>query len=208
MPQTQRPSCPSPRAPAPRAHGFTLVEMLVVLTIGAILAAIAIPTFNATIAGARTFDAITSLQAALDLARSEAIRRGTTVTLCRVADPAADPPVCTMAAGAFGANDWMAGWVVFVDNSVGGTVGTIDAAELVVFRQPPLAAAAATRAVMVSGIGAVSYNNLGQRPAAARNVGNFNADYRSAPHSTAGLSPRCLTVAAMGQVAIRRGACA
>ncbi len=85
-----------------RSRGFTLVELLVVMTIGAILVAAAVPSFSwfiASLADRRT--PLTPMVAAFELARSEAIRRGTVVSVCRSLDPyAAEPAIaCSNAAG-------------------------------------------------------------------------------------------------------------
>ncbi len=64
-----------------RAAGFTLIELLVVLVITAILSSMATPAFKSLVAGQRARAASTELYAALVLARSEAIKRDTEVTL-------------------------------------------------------------------------------------------------------------------------------
>jgi len=61
--------------------GFTLIEVMVVLAITVILSMIAAPSFKSLIAGQRARAASTDLYAALTLARSEAIKRNTQVTL-------------------------------------------------------------------------------------------------------------------------------
>nr|WP_091663753.1 GspH/FimT family pseudopilin [Massilia sp. PDC64] len=75
-----------------RARGFTLIELMTVVAITAILSAMAAPSFKSLVAGQRARTASTDLYAALVLARSEAIKRDTQVTL----EPAADT--------------WQAGW--------------------------------------------------------------------------------------------------
>jgi type IV fimbrial biogenesis protein FimT len=75
-----------------RGRGFTLIELLTVVAITAILSAMAAPAFKSLVAGQRARAAGTDLYAALLLARSEAIKRDTQVTL----EPAADT--------------WQAGW--------------------------------------------------------------------------------------------------
>lgn len=71
-----------------KARGFTLLELLVTITIAAILVAIAVPSFRTTIQKHRLRSATDNLQAAIDYARSEAVLRGTYVSVCASADGA------------------------------------------------------------------------------------------------------------------------
>jgi prepilin-type N-terminal cleavage/methylation domain-containing protein len=68
-------------------RGFTLVELLVVMTISAILIAAAVPSFVWFMATSRTSDSTNTLLAGLQLARSEAIRRNMVVVVCRSLNP-------------------------------------------------------------------------------------------------------------------------
>ena len=61
--------------------GFTLVEVLVTVAIAGILAALALPAFEQTIARYRTRAVADDVASAIGLARSEAIRRGGDVKL-------------------------------------------------------------------------------------------------------------------------------
>ncbi|WAT83519.1 GspH/FimT family pseudopilin [Delftia acidovorans] len=63
--------CPGGRWQRPR--GFTLIEMMVVVALVAILAALAAPSFIAQIANQRVSSAALELQSLLQLARSEAV---------------------------------------------------------------------------------------------------------------------------------------
>jgi len=64
-----------------RTLGFTLIEMMVVIGIVAILGAVAAPHLGATIKRQRIKTAAFDVFASLTYARSEAIKRNTTVTL-------------------------------------------------------------------------------------------------------------------------------
>jgi type IV fimbrial biogenesis protein FimT len=99
------------------SSGFTLIEAMVVISLTAILVAIGVPSFRTFTATRAVTAHVSELAGAIRLARAEAIKRGTNVTICRTADPNADPPVCSN-------GDWATGWVVFVDR---GTVGAFDA---------------------------------------------------------------------------------
>ena len=92
-------------------HGFTLMELLIVITIGAILAGLAVPSFRTMVQDNRVTAATNTLIAKLALARSESITRRTGVVLCRSADPNAVAPVC----GGGTAKDWTTGWLLFAN---------------------------------------------------------------------------------------------
>lgn len=62
--------------------GFTLVELIVTMSVLAVLLGIGVPSFQATIQGNRITTTANDLVAALQFARSEAVRRGVNVTLC------------------------------------------------------------------------------------------------------------------------------
>lgn len=80
--------------------GFSLLEMIIAMTIAGILAAIAIPGFSNVISNNRLTAHANQFIAAINLARSEAIKRGTKVTIIREGSTS---------------KDWKGGWKVFVD---------------------------------------------------------------------------------------------
>ena len=63
------------------AKGFSLVELLVTVSIVAILAAVAIPNFNSTLQNNRAETEVSDLQRAFNYARLEAITRGVSVRI-------------------------------------------------------------------------------------------------------------------------------
>lgn len=64
-------------------RGFTLIELIVTIAILAILLGLAAPSFRDLIENNRTATRTNDLVAALNFARSEAIKRGVDVSLCR-----------------------------------------------------------------------------------------------------------------------------
>jgi type IV fimbrial biogenesis protein FimT len=92
--------------------GLTLIELMAVLVVAAILLGVAIPAIGDFIRNSRMITQANELVADLALARSEAVKRATTITVCKSADPTAASPTCETA----GAN-WAIGRVVFIDKS-------------------------------------------------------------------------------------------
>ncbi len=100
-----------------RSSGFTLVEAMVVITITAILLALAAPSFVDIFRRFRVDNAREELIASINLARAEAIRTGQTVSIRRT-DGCGD--------GLGSGQDWSCGWQVFLDRNPDGKIGTID----------------------------------------------------------------------------------
>jgi type IV fimbrial biogenesis protein FimT len=82
------------------------MEVLVAVTLLAILASIATPSFTDMIRRGRILGEANSFVGDLQLARAEAIKRGLPVMLC----PSSNGTTCLTT------NTWQAGWIMIVDN--------------------------------------------------------------------------------------------
>jgi len=96
-----------------REAGFTLTELMVTLTIVAILMGIGVPSYKYVTNSDRVSSEINGLLGDLQFARAEAIREGQTVTVC----PAADTTYSSCAASAA---TWDTGWLVWADLNSSG----------------------------------------------------------------------------------------
>lgn len=91
-------------------RGFTLIETITTLSVACILLVIGIPSFKSVIQNSRMAAARNSITTHLNLARSEAVKRGIDVVLC----PSINGLVCknTMR--------WDDGFIMFTDNNRSG----------------------------------------------------------------------------------------
>lgn len=99
-------------ADAPAAtRGFTLIELLVTLSIAAILLTVAVPNFITFVQNNRLAGQANDLVTMLNYARSEAVKRNQTITVCS----------STTGTSCADSTTWDGGLIVFVDNNVNGT---------------------------------------------------------------------------------------
>ncbi|CAN5770123.1 type IVa pilus pseudopilin TppE [soil metagenome] len=89
-----------------------MIELMVVVALVALLATLGVGSFARMIASAAVSAHTNSFIADSRYARSEALKRGENVTMCRAAEPEAPTPVC---AGSQAGGGWESGWIVFVD---------------------------------------------------------------------------------------------
>lgn len=84
-----------------RLRGFSLLELMIVITVMAILLAIAVPSFREVMQRSQVSSASNELLASISYARTEAITRGQIVSMC----PSTDSSTCV--AGSTLETGWM-----------------------------------------------------------------------------------------------------
>lgn len=101
-----------------RQAGFTLIELMVALSILAITLAFAIPSFESIVNSNRLAGAANEMMAALQSARMESMRFNKRAVVCSSAAPNAASPTCSTTNPT--------GWIAFVDADKSGTFNAGD----------------------------------------------------------------------------------
>ncbi len=85
--------------------GLTLVELMITIVVLAVVAGMAIPSFSYLVTSNAIASQTNHFAAAINLARSEAIKRNTDVIMCKRSGTGCDNN-----------GQWEDGWVIFADN--------------------------------------------------------------------------------------------
>jgi type IV fimbrial biogenesis protein FimT len=168
-------------------RGFTLMELMVAVTVLAILLGLAVPTFRETIQMNRIVAQNNDFISTLNFARSEAIKRSDTVAVC----PSTDGLTC---AGAVA--DWSTGWISFTDLNGDGDKNGAD----IVLQAAP----ATTDNIVITtpaALGFIRYNGSGMVLSAVAST--FNV-YET---GCVGNKARTITVYATGRASTVTSAC-
>lgn len=177
-------------------RGVTAVEMLVVLVVVGILAAIAAPSMVALTNDMQQKSALNQLASDLNFARSEAVKRNARVLMC--ARSASDTSAGNDSNCASTSPSWASGWLVCLDTSNDG-VDNCDAASATNPNPMLVRTALATKLTLSANNGAAAY------------VVRFNADSTQGTVGAgavtmtlggtwAGAVAKTLTVAATGNI--------
>ncbi len=93
--------------------GFSLVELMITLVVAAIILSQAVPAFMTMLQNNRISTQVNDYVTALNISRSEAVKRGSRITICKSANNTG----CTTGGG------WQQGWIVFIDTNNDASVG-------------------------------------------------------------------------------------
>lgn len=106
---TLSPSASVLRHEPARQPGFTLVELMVVIAIGALLAMVGVPSMQGLLRTMRQNSALSLVMSDINLARAEAIKRNGRALVCA---RSTDGTNCNASTA------WQSGWVVCIEGAV------------------------------------------------------------------------------------------
>lgn len=196
-----------------RSNGFTLIELMIVVLISAILAMIAIPSFQEFLAKSRVNGSVNLLTTSFDLARSEALSRNRVTVVCKSADPMAVVPVCIdSASGDFEIDDWAIGWIIYSKpadfNSAASTAASLSfdsALDQLVRRVSPFSSGTAAKRMTIilnPNLAAIAFTPAGIRLNAAAAEPIITVDFRVKTDPIALTTAKCISLNLLGRSSV------
>ena len=173
-------------------RGFTLLELMFTLTVAGILLGVGVSSFVDMLRNNRAAANINELSTAFSIARSEAIRRGANITVCRSTN------------GTTCGADWAHGWIMFVDNAATEAAAPVLGTILRVWPEMPGDAAVATFANAVAT--SVQWVRFGPR-GGARTAATMPLTLEVELAGCSGDEQRRLEVNTVGRASVTRAAC-
>ncbi len=161
--------------------GFSLIELIVTVAMAGILMAVAIPSMRDLMVSNRVAGYANEFLSGLHLARSEAVKRGSRVTMCRSSNGTS----CA------GTGNWQVGWVIFEDDN---NDGSFTAGDVIQVRE------ALANSISLTGRGQTgSYVSFIQNGSAQTTAG---AAQRGTLDLTLESTSRTITLASVGRVSV------
>ena len=178
----------APRMATIRVRGFTLLELMVTLTVAGVLLSVGVPSFFDVIRNSRAAANANELVTALTIARSEAIRRGARVSICRSSDG--------LACG----GTWANGWIVFRDDAATDIAAPMVGEVLRVWPAPSGNTAVSTTPAGMAWVRFLPRGNV-------RTAGAMPVVYNMSVEGCSGLQARNIELNTVGRTSVARVAC-
>ncbi len=181
-------------------RGFTLVELMVVIAVAAVLMTLVAPSFKHTIDSNNISNAVNTFLADMRFSRSESIRRGGSVVMCRSDAPEAANPSCGTGDGIDFDGDsagdgWISGWIIFHDLN---SDGSKDVGEPILRVQAPIRS---IDSIMKSGSTSTIYRFTGTGRLRSISAGVSTLTFGGAKYSSDLQRVVCVSVGGRARVA-------
>ncbi len=166
--------------------GFTLIELMVTVAIAVILLGVAVPSFFSIIQNNRATAQANDLLSSINVARSEAVKRGATTTVCVSSNQSS----CT------GGTNWAQGWLVWSDSNGNGALNS--PGEIIKARE-----ALTGGTTLTGGATSIGFISTGMTSLAAGTTVVFSLHTPDCK----GTQDRTITLNAVGRANVARTAC-
>jgi type IV fimbrial biogenesis protein FimT len=180
-------------------NAFTLIELLIVIIVISLIAAVGIPTYRSFSQNSKSELIATILQSSIQLARSEAMARNRTVTICSINSTQNG---CDTTAGNW-TTGWTNGWLIYEDVNTNSSYDSGTDTLMKVFQ--PYGQGSVELVVKNSSataIGAISFNSSGFPATASQ-----GATFAITPTGCTGNNKRTLTLNSSGYIQLATAAC-
>ncbi|WP_169577553.1 GspH/FimT family pseudopilin [Sinimarinibacterium sp. CAU 1509] len=169
--------------------GFTALELLVTITVAAIVTAFAAPALGSFLTANRIAAEANALVSAFSFARSEAVTRSSAISMCPYGRDANGVYACV------NSTSWSGGWIVFTDAT--GTSGTFDGTDVLLRVFPGISGTDTLTATVSS----LRFSTEGFLNAAA------GASFALVPGHCSGLQRRAISLSLQGRAHTAPEAC-
>lgn len=176
------------RHKSPPGKGFTLVELMVTLAILVLLMAIGVPAMQSFLQKRQALAQSDNFISAMKYARSEAIKRGKPVAICRTTTADSVTPSCDTTS-----TNWSSGWLIFEDTAP--TDGAFDYRKEILFKVQQTLPGQGSIVVRPSNQTNISFTADGLAVGSLSNFAFFPDSDTSSP-----AGKRCVAISVMGRV--------
>lgn len=115
--------------PSHKAHGFTLIELMVTLAVTVVVLVLGIPAFQTLNNNSARTTRLNEMVGSLQLARNEAVKNGDSVSICRREKDSTTACAGSACDDSTGNYCWQEGWLIFTDAN---DDGALDAGETII----------------------------------------------------------------------------
>lgn len=161
------------------SKGMTLVELMVALAVFAILAAVALPSFQTIQSASRANARIGEIASAIQLARNYAVSYGVRVSVCPLTNNC-----CS--------NDWRAGFSVFTDT---GSTACLDGNDELIAKFPAIA-----------GTDILKFSRSSLRFLPDGLASGYNGTFRYCPDTADNSNSKALVISNAGRIRLSKDA--
>lgn len=167
--------------------GLTLIELLVTVAVIAIIVLIGVPRFQGVMENNRMIANLNKLSGDLNYARSEAVKRSITVTICGSSNQAS----CN-------STNWEDGWIIFTDQNKDAAINQSDTLLRVAQALPP---GLTLRATNLDNLGHAEFLPDG-RLRDENNDGTARGTFRLCPQDNNLQHARAVNINGLGRVSV------